>query len=91
MMEDRFLLFLSEYHKVNPFTADENRFLREAYRFFILNYVIKDGGYFFAESYYKKLRQEALDIYLPSTDRDFNPEKIIDHLKIRNKKSVGVS
>lgn len=41
MMEDRFMLFLTEYHKVNPLTADEIRFLREAYRFFILNYVIK--------------------------------------------------
>jgi hypothetical protein len=91
MMEDRFLLFLSEYHKVNPFMADEIKFLREAYRFFILNYVIKDGGYFFADSYYKKLRSEALDIYLPSTDRDFDAEKIIDHLKIKGKKNASPS
>ncbi len=46
MMEDRFLLFLSEYHKINPFIADEIRFLREVYRFFILNYVIKNGIHF---------------------------------------------
>ena len=83
MMEDRFLLFLSEYHKINPFIADEIRFLREVYRFFILNYVIKNGIYFFSEQYAKKLYTEAIEIYLPSVDRDFDPEKIIDYLKIR--------
>ncbi|MBS1948045.1 MAG: hypothetical protein JST47_09790 [Bacteroidetes bacterium] len=85
MMEDRFLLFLEEYHKINPLTADEIRFMREAYRFFILNYVIKDGNYFFSEQYAKKLQAEAFDIYLPSVDRDFDPEKIIDALKIKDK------
>ena len=55
MMEDRFLIFLSEYHQINPFIADEIRFLREVYRFFILNYVIKNGIYFFSEQYAKKL------------------------------------
>ena len=83
MMEDRFLLFLSEYHYVNPLTADEIRFLREVYRFFILNYVIKNGNYFFSEQYATKLYTEAIEIYLPSVDRDFEPERIIDHLKIR--------
>lgn len=83
LMEDRFLLFLGEYHKINPLSADEIRFLREVYRFFILNYVIKNGVYFFSEQYAKKLYTEAIEIYLPSVDRDFNPEKILDHLKIR--------
>lgn len=83
MMEDRFLLFLTEYHKINPLTADEIRFMREAYRFFILNYVVKDGNYFFAPEYAKKLKAEAFDIYLPSVDRDFDPEKIIKALKIK--------
>ncbi len=83
MMEDRFLLFLTEYHKVNPLTADEIRFLRETYRFFILNYVVKDGNHFFSEQYAKKLRAEAFELYLPSVDRDFDPEKIIAHLKIK--------
>ena len=85
MMEDRFLLFLTEYHKVNPLIADEIRFLKEVYRFFILNYVIKDGNYFFSEQYAKKLRSEAFELYLPSVDRDFNANKIIDHLKLRPK------
>jgi len=83
LMEDRFILFLKEYHKVNPLTADEIRFLKESYRFFILNYVIKDGKYFFNEQYAKKLQAEAFDIYLPSVDRDFDAEKIIDALKLK--------
>jgi hypothetical protein len=82
MMEDRFILFLKEYHKANPLTADEIRFLKEAYRFFILNYVIKDGKHFFNEQYAKKLQAEAFEIYLPSVDRDFDAEKIIAALGI---------
>lgn len=82
MMEDRFILFLKEYHKVNPLTADEIRFLKEVYRFFILNYVIKDGKHFFSEQYAKKLQSEAFEIYLPSVDRDFDAEKIIRELGI---------
>ncbi len=83
MMEPRFMMFLTEYHKVFPLKADEIRFMREAYRFFILNYVVKDGNYFFNEQYSKKLRAEAFETYLPSVDRDFDPEKIIRHLKIK--------
>jgi hypothetical protein len=45
--------------------------------------VIKDGSYFFSEQYAKKLRNEAYEIYLPSVDRDFDPEKIIKALKIK--------
>jgi hypothetical protein len=86
--EERFLIFLSEYHKVNPFIADEIRFLREVYRFFILNYVIKNGNYFFSEQYAKKLQAEALDIYLPSVDTNFDPERIIDYLGIRETKPI---
>jgi hypothetical protein len=83
MMEDRFIIFLKEYHKINPLTADEIRFMKEAYRFFILNYVIKDGKYFFSDQYAHKLQSEAFNVYLPSVDRDFDAEKIIDALKLK--------
>jgi len=83
MMEDRFIIFLKEYHKVNPLTADEIRFMKEAYRFFILNYVIKDGKHFFSEQYAEKLQAEAFNVYLPSVDRDFDAEKIIEALKLK--------
>ncbi|EOR95738.1 hypothetical protein ADIARSV_1051 [Arcticibacter svalbardensis MN12-7] len=80
--EDRFIIFLEEYHKINPLTVMEVRFIREVYRFFILNYVIKDGTHFFSEQYASKLQAEAFEIYLPSIDRDFDPEKIIEALHI---------
>ena len=83
MMEDRFIIFLQEYHKVNSLTSNEIKFLREVYRFFILNYVIKDGKYFFSEQYAEKLQTEAFDIYLPSVDRDFDPKKIMEALKLK--------
>ncbi|MGF7039498.1 hypothetical protein [Mucilaginibacter lappiensis] len=83
MMEDRFIIFLKEYHKINPLTADEIRFMKEAYRFFILNYVIKDGKHFFSEQYAQKLQAEAFNVYLPSVDRDFDAEKIIEALKLK--------
>ena len=81
--ESRFILFLQEYHKVNPLSANEIRFLKEAYRFFILNYVIKDGNYFFSGQYAQKLQAEAFEIYLPSVDRDFDAALILDALKIK--------
>lgn len=81
--EDRFIIFLREYHKINPLSANEIRFLREAYRFFILNYVMKDGNYFFSGQYAEKLQKEAFDIYLPSVERDFDVENILDALKLK--------
>lgn len=81
--EEGFILFLKEYHKINPLTANEIRFLKEMYRFFILNYVIKDGKYFFSQQYAKKLQAEAFDIYLPSVDRDFNADILLDALELK--------
>ncbi len=83
MMEDRFIIFLEEYHKVNPLSANELRFLKEVYRFFILNYVMKDGTYFFSEQYATKLQSEAFEIYLPSIDQEFDAGKLISALNIK--------
>lgn len=82
LMEDRFLLFLKEYHRIFPLTEPEVRFIQEAYRFFILNYVIKDGQYFFRRNYSHKLQQEAHDIYFPTIDNHFQVEKLLRALKI---------
>ena len=71
-MEDRFVLFLQKYHEIYPITEAEIRFLKEAYRFFILNYVIKDGRYFFHEIYASKLQKEAYATYFPSIDAGFD-------------------
>lgn len=82
MMEDRFLLFLKEYHKIYPLTENEVRFMKEAYRFFILNYVIKYGRYFFHRTYATKLQREAYELYFPSIDKLFDADKILKELKI---------
>lgn len=80
--EPRFLLFLKAYHAVYPLRANEIRFLKEAYRFFILNYVIKYGRYFFHRTYSTKLQKEAYELYLPSVDRDFKADLILKELGI---------
>lgn len=79
LMEDRFLLFLKSYHKVFPLKIEEVRFLKEAYRFFILNYVIKDGRFFFHEIFATKLQKEAYELYFPSIET-FDVDKIIEAL-----------
>lgn len=84
LMEERFMVFLQEYHKINPLTVNEVKYLKEIYRFFILNYVIKDGAYFFSSEYAPKLQSEAFDIYLPSIEENFDAEFILDALKLRS-------
>lgn len=82
MMEKRFMLFLKAYHKEYPLTEKDVRFLKEAYRFFILNYVIKDGRYFFHELYASRLQQEAFTTYLPGLDDIFKPDTIMKALEL---------
>ena len=81
LMEDRFLIFLKAYHEVFPLTREEVLFMKEAYRFFILNYVIKDGRYFFHEIYASKLQMEVYTIYLPNIDK-FDATQILQELGI---------
>lgn len=78
--EDRFLMFLKEYHAVFPLTEAEVRFMKEAYRFFILHYVISNGIYFFSDAYARKLEKEAVEMYLPQLDTVFSADIILKHL-----------
>lgn len=82
LMEDRFMIFLKAYHKVFPLKEEEIRFLKEVYRFFILNYIIKDGRHFFHEIFATKLQKEAYETYLPSIETGFDAEAILKELKI---------
>ena len=71
--EPRFEHFLGRYDSVFPLRANEVRFLREAYRFFVLNYVARLGEHFFKEDLRVRLLREAIDYYLPELDRlDFD-------------------
>ncbi|MCB1319220.1 MAG: hypothetical protein KDK34_03145 [Leptospiraceae bacterium] len=69
LLEERFRLFLRHYHAVCPLTETDLLFVKEAYRFFILNYVIKEGNHFFKEDIINRLKLEALEVYLPGLDR----------------------
>ena len=82
IMEPRFLIFLKAYHVVYPLTRDEVLFMKEAYRFFILNYVVKYGHYFFHEPYANKLQREAFELYFPNLETQFNPESIFKALDL---------
>ena len=82
LMEDRFMMFLKEYHRIFPLTENEVRLIKETYRFFILNYVVKDGPYFFRKYYSNKLIKEAYDAYFPAIDANYSVEKILKTLKL---------
>ncbi len=82
LCEERFIRFLQAYHKEFPLTKNEILFLPEAYRFFILHYVISYGTYFFTESYAKKLQTEAYQLYLSQLDNLWNPEPILQALEL---------
>jgi hypothetical protein len=67
--EPGFERFLRAYHAVLPLQTREILFLREAYRFFILNYVVRSGEDFFRDELRVRLLREAIDYYLPELDR----------------------
>ena len=68
MLESPFIDFLRAYHEVSPLEEAEVLFLKEAYRFFILNYVVRSGEHFFRHSIHQRLLAEATQEYLPSLE-----------------------
>ena len=82
LMEERFIEFLKSYHEVYPLKEVEIRFLKEAYRFFLLNYVVKYGRYFFHELFATRLQQEAYNEHLPVMDEKFDPEPLLNALNL---------
>ena len=74
LVEPRFVRFIEAYHAVNPLSEREVRFLPEAYRFFLLNYVIREGARFFRPDYCERFRRETARVYLPGLERlDISP------------------
>lgn len=82
LMEPRFIRFLQRYHAEFPLQANEVELLGEVYRFFLLNYVIKDGRYFFHEIFATKLIAEALSEGLASVER-FDPKPLLEALELK--------
>lgn len=69
LVEPTFLEFLRAYRRVFPMADEEVMFLPEVYRFFILNYVVREGARFFRPDLCIKFRQDAVRTYLPALDR----------------------
>ncbi len=68
LSEPQFLEFLAAYHEIYPLTEREVRFIPQAYRFFILNYVVREGSRFFRRDLCVKFRSDAARVYLPQMD-----------------------
>jgi hypothetical protein len=68
LLEPRFRTFLRAYHSVYPLLPEEVMFLKEAYRFFLLNYVVREGRHFFRYDFWQHLLHDAVDVHLPSLD-----------------------
>ncbi|MDW3214497.1 MAG: hypothetical protein R8G01_10895 [Ilumatobacteraceae bacterium] len=74
LLEPRFQMFLKAYHDAFPLTEGEVRFLGEAYRFFLLNYVVREGRHFFRYEFWQHLLHDAVDVQLPALDElDLTP------------------
>lgn len=72
--EERFIRFLRAYHAEYPITEEELLFTKEAYRVFLLNYVMRVGEHFFRPEICARLQHEALETYFPALDKtDFSP------------------
>ena len=69
LVEPTFLAFLHAYRQVFPMSDEEVHFLPEVYRFFILNYVVREGARFFRPDLCTQFRRDAVRSYLPALDR----------------------
>lgn len=79
LLEPRFRQFLRSYHSVFPLTDGEVMFLKEAYRFFLLHYVVHEGQHFFRHEIWSKLLHDVVDLHLPQIDElDLSP--LLDEL-----------
>lgn len=82
LMQPRFLMYLEAYHKRNPLSEREILFLKECYRFFLLNYVVKYGSYFFHEIFATRLQKETLEVHLPSIEKKFDETILLNALNL---------
>ena len=78
---ERFILFLKTYHRIFPFEKNEILLMKEMYRFFLLNYVLRFGKYFFSSSFAFKLQEEVLQKHIHMVDQ-FDPSFIIKSLNL---------
>jgi hypothetical protein len=68
LLEPGFVELLRSYVEVFPLTDRDLMFFKEAYRFFLLNYVIRDGGRFFRDEHCQDLQRDVIEHHLDSID-----------------------
>ncbi len=68
LIEPSFIELISAYRDVFPLSEEEIAFLPEVYRFFILNYVVRQGARFFRPDLCGRFRRDAVRTYLPALD-----------------------
>jgi Ser/Thr protein kinase RdoA (MazF antagonist) len=68
LTEPRFLRFVEAYHRVRPLREADILLLKEAYRFFILHYVLAVGDHFFRADLWAEFQTQSVHRYLPSID-----------------------
>jgi hypothetical protein len=68
LTEPRFLAFVKRYHQHRPLTEADIHFVIEAYRFFILHYVIAEGDHFFRADLWHEFQHQAAEHWLPALD-----------------------
>lgn len=81
LTEERFLHFLKHYHEVFPLSKNELHFIKEGYRFFMLNYVLREGRRFFHDDYSSKLQNESYK-FLPDLDQELDTSIYLETLKL---------
>ena len=74
------MIFLKSYHSKYPLNESDFILIPEMYRFFLLNYVIKDGYRFFNKSIARKLIQDSVNLYLPNINKIVISDKIKNHV-----------
>ena len=73
LLDPRFASFLRAYRRVRPLARRDLELAREAYRFFVLHYVVRYGEHFFQPDVAGRLRGEAADCLRRLAGLDFEP------------------
>ena len=72
-MRPRFAAFVGAYHDVAPLAPRDVDFLPLAFKFFLLNYVVREGAKFFRADLCEAFRREAVRHLDAADELDLSP------------------
>ena len=73
LVESRFAAFVAAYHDVAPLAPRDVDFLPLAFKFFLLNYVVREGAKFFRADLCEAFRREAVRHLDAADELDLSP------------------